>query len=153
MKKYIFILLTIMIFNCKAQETKSNVLYFLPVSVREVLTKEIKKKNSIDKDVFIVLEQENKEVYVLYLNTNPNKSEKFWLQYSNRAVFLEKNLIIPFYFYMDEIFSYSEKADLVLKKLGTEEGISKTISIRENAFQIKFKIDGEIVSSEKNSGN
>lgn len=53
--------------------------------------------------------------------------------------------LIPFYFYMDEFFSYPENGENVLRKLGTEEGIRKVIINRENAFQINFNSSGEII--------
>ncbi len=53
--------------------------------------------------------------------------------------------LIPFYFYSDEYFSYAEKGEKVLKKLGTEEEIRKVNYIKDNVFNIKFKLNGEIV--------
>ncbi|WP_106914775.1 hypothetical protein [Chryseobacterium aurantiacum] len=97
-----------------------------------------------DKKVYMVLDKENKDIYTIYLNNLSNSTENFWIEYSNRAVFLNGKLV-PLYFYSDEYFSFAEKGENVLKKLGTEENIKKVINIRENVFNIRFNLNGEII--------
>lgn len=145
MKKYIITtILTLLMLNCQPQKAKSDIIYFLPSNVKEILYKEIQKRKQLNKEICLVLEQESPDIYILYLNTVSNESEKFWLQHSNRTIFLEGQLI-PFYFYSDEYFSFAEKGENVLKKLGTEQGIKKSFNNRENTFQIKFNSNGEII--------
>lgn len=146
MKKYLLMsTFLLLMLSCQTQKVKSNVIYFLPSNVKEILYKEVHKEKKLNKEMFIVFKQDRNDSYIIYLNTDPNDSEKFWLQNSNRAIFLEKQLIIPFYFSLDQTFSYSEKGKNVLRKLGTEENLTKVISIRENTFHIKFKSNGEII--------
>ncbi|MEY8759947.1 hypothetical protein [Chryseobacterium tongliaoense] len=143
MKKIILILLFNFCFlSCYSQKTNSDIIYFLPPPVTEILNKELKKRNWDDK-TYIVLDKENTDTYILYLSS-VDSSKNFWVEHSNRSVFLQGKLI-PLYFYSDEYFSYAEKGETVLKKLGTEEGIRKIITIRDNVFNVKFKLNGEVV--------
>lgn len=144
MKKNILILLlNFCLFSCYSQKKTSDIIYFLPTSVTEILNKEVQKKG-FDNKVYVVLDKENADTYILYLNNLSNSPENFWVENSNRSVFVEKKLI-PLYFYADEYFSFAEKGESVLKKLGTEDGIKKVINIRDNVFNIKFKLNGEII--------
>ncbi|MBO4232704.1 hypothetical protein PG593_03810 [Riemerella anatipestifer] len=144
MKKILLILLlNFYLFSCFSQKKTSDIIYFLPSSVTEILNQEIQKRG-INNKVYIVLDKENVDTYVLYLNSLSNSSESFWIDNSNRSVFVDKNLV-PLYFYTDEYFSFAEKGEIVLKKLGTEESIKKIIAIRENTFSIKFKANGEVI--------
>ncbi|WP_126653684.1 hypothetical protein [Chryseobacterium aureum] len=144
MKKIILLLIfNFCLFSCCSQKSFSDILYFLPSSVNEILIKELQKSNN-NNDIYIVLDKENKDTYVLYLS-NSNSPKNFWKEHTNRAVFLQERLI-PLYFYSDEYFSFAEKGEDVLKKLGTEKGIRKVTYLRENnVFNIKFKLNGEIV--------
>jgi len=143
MKKIALIIILNFCFNsCYSQKTTSDVIYFLPPSVAEILTKELQKRNEKD-DTYIVLDKENTDTYILYLN-NVDSTKNFWAEHSNRSIFL-KGKLIPFYFYSDEYFSYAEKGEDVLKKLGTDDGIRKVNYIRDNVFNIKFKSNGEII--------
>lgn len=144
MKKFILILFGFLLGSCSTQKKQSEIIYFLPSSVKEILIKEIQKRKMEGKNLYLVLDKGNENTYVLYLNNISDSSEKFWIDHSNRSIFLNGELI-PFYFYMDEFFSYPEKGKSVLKKLGTEESIRKVIVNRENAFQISFNSNGEIV--------
>ncbi|UOU97978.1 hypothetical protein MUU74_15970 [Chryseobacterium daecheongense] len=144
MKKFILILFSFMLCSCSAQKKQSEIVYFLPSSVKEILSKEIQKRKMEGKNLYLVLDKGNENTYVLYLNNISGSSEKFWIEHSNRSVFLNGQLI-PFYFYMDEFFSYPENGGNVLRKLGTEEGVRKVIINRENAFQISFNSSGEII--------
>ena len=56
--------------------------------------------------------------------------------------FLEGKLI-PLYFYSDEYFSHPQ--DNILKKIEKEEEIKTVLVNRENSFQIKFDLAGQIV--------
>lgn len=144
MKKILSILLlNFCLFSCYSQKSNSDIIYFLPSSVNEILSKELQKRGQ-NNETYIVLDKENTDTYIIYLNRLSNSSENFWVKHSNRSVFIQGKLI-PLYFYSDEYFSFAEKGETVLKKLGTEEVIKKTINIRENTFFIKFKLDGEIV--------
>ncbi|MGN7706550.1 MULTISPECIES: hypothetical protein [unclassified Chryseobacterium] len=144
MKKILSILLlNFCLFSCYSQKSNSDIIYFLPSSVNEILSKELQKRGQ-NNETYIVLDKENTDTYTIYLNRLSNSSENFWVKHSNRSVFIQGKLI-PLYFYSDEYFSFAEKGETVLKKLGTEEVIKKTINIRENTFFIKFKLDGEIV--------
>lgn len=144
MKKILLILLlNFCLFSCYSQKSNSDIIYFLPSSVNEILSKELQKRGQ-NNETYIVLDKENTDTYTIYLNRLSNSSENFWVKHSNRSVFIQGKLI-PLYFYSDEYFSFAEKGETVLKKLGTEEVIKKTINIRENTFFIKFKLDGEIV--------
>ncbi|MCJ8155556.1 hypothetical protein MKJ01_17495 [Chryseobacterium sp. SSA4.19] len=144
MKKNILILLlNFCLFSCYSQKKTSDIIYFLPSSVTEILIKELQKRG-IENKVYVVLDKENKDTYILYLNNFSISSENFWVENSNRSVFIEKKLI-PLYFYADEYLSFAEKGENVLKKLGTEENIKRVINIRENTFSIKFKLNGEII--------
>jgi hypothetical protein len=131
------------LFSCYSQKKISDIIYFLPTSVTEILSKEVQKRG-VNNKVYIVLDKENADTYVLYLNNLSNSPENFWVENSNRSVFIEKNLV-PLYFYADEYFSFAEKGENVLQKLGTEDNIKKVINIRENTFFVKFKLNGEIV--------
>ncbi|WP_228451857.1 hypothetical protein, partial [Chryseobacterium sp. SN22] len=133
-------------YSCNIQKTKSEIIYFLPASVTEILNKEIKKRNKEDKDVGLVLDKEGAEVYIIYISTVSNSSKRFWLKYSNRSAFIQGSQI-PLYFEMDESFSSPEKGKVVLKKIETDEGIKKTFHNREHAFKVKFKRDGEILEN------
>lgn len=142
-KNLLILLLNFCLCSCYSQKKTSDIIYFLPTSVVEILNKEVQKRG-VNNKVYVVLDKENADTYVLYLNNLSNSPESFWVENSNRSVFVEKNLI-PLYFYTDEYFSFAEKGENVLKKLGTEEDIKKVISIRENAFSIKFKLNGEVI--------
>ncbi|MBB6372393.1 hypothetical protein [Chryseobacterium shigense] len=147
MKKTLLLLLLLLLlnfclFNCYSQKSNSDIIYFLPNSVNDVLNKEIQKRNN-NKEIYLVLDKDNSDTYIIYLNEIPSSAENIWVKYSNRAVFLQGRLI-PLYFYSDEYFSFAERGNKVLKKLGTEETIKKNISIRENSFRVKFKLGGEI---------
>ncbi|NML59405.1 hypothetical protein [Chryseobacterium cheonjiense] len=144
MKKNILILLLYFcLLGCYSQKKTSDIIYFLPTSVTEILNKEVQKRGKESK-VYVVLDKKNEETYILYLNNLSMPSENFWIENSNRSIFLEKRLI-PLYFYTDEYFSFAEKGENVLKKLGTEENIKRVINIRENTFSVKFKLNGEII--------
>lgn len=143
MKKIILIvILNFCFYSCYSQKATSDVIYFLPPSVVEILAKELQKRTDKD-NTYIVFDKENADTYILYLN-NLDSPKNFWTEHSNRSVFIQGKLI-PFYFYSDEYFSYAEKGEKVLKKLGTEEEIRKVNYIRDNVFNIKFKLSGEIV--------
>jgi len=142
-KNLLFLLLNFCLFSCYSQKKTSDIIYFLPSSITEILNKEIQKRG-INNKVYIVLDKENVDTYVLYLNNLSSSPESFWIENSNRSVFIDKNLV-PLYFYADEYFSFAEKGEIVLKKLGTEENIKKIITNRENTFSIKFKTNGEII--------
>lgn len=137
------LLLNFCLLSCYSQKSNSDIIYFLPSSVNDILSKELQKRGK-NNQTYIVLDKESADIYTMYLNNFSNSSENFWVKHSNRSVFIQGKLI-PLYFYSDEYFSFAEKGETVLKKLGTEEGIKKTINIRENTFFIKFKLDGEIV--------
>ncbi|UZT97998.1 hypothetical protein ODZ84_00045 [Chryseobacterium fluminis] len=139
----LILLLNFCLLNCYSQKSNSDIIYFLPSSVNEILNKELQKRGD-NNQTYIVLDKENTDIYTIYLNNLSNSSENFWVKHSNRSTFIQGKLI-PLYFYCDEYFSYAEKGEEVLKKLGTEEGVTKTINIRENTFFIKFKLNGEIV--------
>lgn len=144
MKKIILLLLfNFCLLSCYSKKLVSDIVYFLPSSVNEILIKELQKRGN-KTSVYIILDKESTDIYTLYLsNINPKKN--FWTEHTNRAVFLQGKLI-PIYFYSDEYFSFAEKGEDVLKKLGTEEGIKKDAYIRDNVFNIKFKLNGEIVN-------
>lgn len=142
-KSLLTLLLNFCLFSCYSQKKISDIIYFLPTSVTEILSKEVQKRG-VNNKVYIVLDKENADTYVLYLNNLSNSPENFWVENSNRSVFIEKNLV-PLYFYADEYFSFAEKGENVLQKLGTEDNIKKVINIRENTFFVKFKLNGEIV--------
>jgi hypothetical protein len=144
MRKFLIITtFAILITSCRTQKIKSDLIYFLPSTVKEVLYKEVQKRKKEGQKICVVFEKDDQDTYVLYLNT-ASESEKFWLQHSNKAIFLEGELI-PFYFYSDEYFSFPEEGKSILKKLGTEQTIKQVIHNRENTFHIKFKLDGEII--------
>ncbi|OVE55841.1 hypothetical protein [Chryseobacterium mucoviscidosis] len=143
MRKILLLLLNFVILNCYAQKKSSDIIYFLPESVNDILIKELQKKHN--NNFYLVLDKESTDTYVVYLNQFSSDSPKnIWIEYSNRSAFLKGNLI-PLYFYADEYFSYAEKGEEVLKSLGTDKEIKKTINIRDNVFNIKFKLGGEIV--------
>ncbi|KAB1232554.1 hypothetical protein [Chryseobacterium viscerum] len=143
MKKIILLLVfNFCLFSCYSQKSTSDIVYFLPVSVNEILIKELQ-KNMNSNNIYMILDKEDKDTYVLYLSNN-NSPKNLWREHTNRAVFLQGKLI-PLYFYSDEYFSFAEKGEDVLKKIGTEEGIKKVAYIRDNVFNIKFKLNGEIV--------
>ncbi|MDN3692617.1 hypothetical protein QWZ06_10175 [Chryseobacterium tructae] len=143
MKKIVLILLLNFCFvSCYSQKATSDIIYFLPSSVTEVLNKEFQQRTG-NSNTYIVLDKENIDTYIIYLS-NPDSPKNFWAEHSNRSVFLQGKLI-PLYFYSDEHFSFAEKGEIVLKKLGTEEGIRKINTIRDNVFKIKFKLNGEII--------
>jgi len=110
--------------------------------VTEILNKELKERHEKN-NTYIVLDKENIDTYIVYLS-NVDSPKNFWVEHSNRSVFLQGKLI-PLYFYSDEYLSYAEKGETVLKKLGTEEEIRKVNTIRDNVFNVKFKLNGEIV--------
>lgn len=139
----LILLLNFCLLNCYSQKSNSDIIYLLPSSVNEILNKELQKRGD-NNQTYIVLDKENTDIYTIYLNNLSNYSENFWVKHSNRSMFIQGKLI-PLYFYCDEYFSYAEKGEAVLKKLGTEEGVTNTINIRENTFFIKFKLNGEIV--------
>lgn len=144
MKKCFLLLLIFFIYSCNIQKTKSDIIYFLPISIQEILYKEVQKRKKEDKDIYFVLDQYDKDTYIIYLSTISDASAKFWLKHSNRVIFL-KGELIPMYFETDESFAFAEIGSEVLKKLGTDEGVRKVIHNRENAFQIKFKFSGKII--------
>lgn len=142
-KNLLILLLNFCLFSCYSQKKTSDIIYFLPPSVIEILSKEVQKRGG-DSKVYVVLDKQNEDTYVLYLNNLSSSPENFWVENSNRSVFIERKLI-PLYFYADEYFSFAEKGESVLKKLGTEDSIKKVINIRDNVFNIRFKSTGEIV--------
>jgi len=142
MRKFL-LLLNFVILSCYSQNKSSDIIYFLPTSVNDILIKELQKKQ--DNNFYLVLDKESTDTYIVYLNQLSSDSPKnIWVECSNRSVFLQGNLI-PLYFYADEYFSYAEKGEEVLKKLGTDKEIRKTINIRDNIFNIKFNLNGEII--------
>ncbi len=143
-KIILILLLNFCLFNCYSQKKKSDIIYFLPTSVNDILDKKLQERNGDKKEVYLVLDKDGTDIYTIYLNEISNSSENIWIKYSNRSVFLQGKLI-PLYFYSDEYFSFAERGDKVLKKLGTEESIKKSINNRENSFRIKFKLGGEII--------
>ncbi|MGE8524778.1 hypothetical protein [Chryseobacterium rhizosphaerae] len=143
MKKIVLILLfNLCIVSCYSQKTTSDIIYFLPSSVTEVLNKELQQRNE-NSNNYIVLDKENVDTYIVYLS-NIDSPKNFWVEHSNRSVFLHGKLI-PLYFYSDEFLSYAERGENVLKKLGSEEEIRKVNTIRDNVFNVKFKLNGEII--------
>ncbi|MHA6727479.1 hypothetical protein ACX3PU_05385 [Chryseobacterium sp. A301] len=145
MKKILLLLLlNFCLFSCYSQKSNSDIVYFLPSSVNDILNGELQKRTINKREIYLVLDKEDADTYIIYLNELSNSSENIWVEYSNRSVFLQGKSI-PLYFYSDEYFSFAERGDKVLKKLGTEETIKKSISNRENSFRVKFKLNGEIV--------
>lgn len=143
MKKIALILLfNICFLSCYSQNTTSDIIYFLPSSVTTILNKELQQRND-NSNTYIVLDKVSIDIYIIYLSSI-DSPENFWVKHSNRSIFLQGKLI-PLYFYSDEYFSYAEKGEAVLKKLGTEEGIKKVNTIRDNVFNVKFKFNGEII--------
>jgi hypothetical protein len=143
MRKIIpILLLNFCLFSCYSQKTNPDIIYFFPPPVKDILIKELQKRGT-QNNTYMVLDKESEDVYIVYLS-NPNSLGNFWVEHTNRAVFLQGKLI-PLYFYSDEYFSFAEKGENVLKKLGKEEDIKKIINIRDNVFNVRFKLDGEIV--------
>jgi len=96
------ILISFFLIGCTTQKTISEIIYFLPSSVNEKLSEEIKRR---EKEVYLVLDKGNEGTYVIYMNNKDVLAEKFWVENSNRKVYLEGKLI-PLYFYFDEYFSH-----------------------------------------------
>ncbi|SHL76864.1 hypothetical protein SAMN05443634_1244, partial [Chishuiella changwenlii] len=113
------------------------IIYFLPSNVSNIFIKEIKDNDNN----YFILDKEDSDTYIIYLD---NSIENFWVKHTNRAVFLNGKLI-PLYFVYDEYFSFAEEGKDVLKKLGTEDSIHKVSYIRDNVFNVKFNLNGEIV--------
>ena len=112
-------LISFFLIGCTTQKTISEIIYFLPSSVNEKLSEEIKRR---EKEVYLVLDKGNKGTYVIYMNNKNISAEKFWVENSNRKVYLEGKLI-PLYFYSDEYFSHPQ--DNILKKIEKEEEIKQ----------------------------
>ena len=132
-------LISFFLIGCTTQKAISEIIYFLPSSVNEKLSEEIKRRG---KEVYLVLDKGNEGTYVIYMNNKNISAEKFWVENSNRKVYLEGKLI-PLYFYSDEYFSHPQNN--ILKKIEKEEEIKKVLANRENSFQIKFDLAGQIV--------
>ena len=94
------ILISFFLIGCTTQKTILEIIYFLPSSVNEKLSEEIKRR---EKEVYLVLDQGNEGTYVIYMNNKNVSAEKFWVENSNRKVYLEGKLV-PLYFYSDEYF-------------------------------------------------
>lgn len=138
MKKILIIIfINCFLYNCYSQKKNSDIIYFLPPKVSNILIEEIKDNNNN----YLVLDKEDSNTYIIYLS---NSMDNFWVKYTNRSVFL-KGKLIPLYFISDEYFSFAEEGEVVLKKIEEESEIKKKISIRDNVFHLKFNIKGEIV--------
>jgi hypothetical protein len=138
MKKILVIIfINCFLYNCYFQEKVNDIIYFLPSNVSNILIKEIKNNDNN----YLILDKESSNTYIIYLD---NSIENFWVKHTNRAVFLNGKLI-PLYFVYDEYFSFAEEEKDVFKKLGTEDGIRKVSYTRDNVFNVKFKLNGEIV--------
>jgi len=144
MKKIICILFfSFFILSCSAQKIDSEIVYFLPSTVRVQLLEKLKTIKEPEKVSFILGNDEAGN-YVLYLNNYILKESEFWIKNTNRVVFLEDKYY-PLVFESDEFFSYPESKKSIIEKMNKEEGIKKMTTIRENTFSIKFKINGEII--------
>lgn len=144
MKKYLQILfLSLCITSCSAQKVNSEIVYFLPSTVRIKILEKLKTIKDTEKTSF-VLGNDELGNYIIYLNNPVAGESKFWVENTNRVLFLEGKFY-PLIFEADEYFSYPESKTSIMKKMDTEEPIRKIITIRENVFSIRFKPGGDIV--------
>lgn len=144
MKKILQILfLSLCIISCSAQKVGSKITYFLPSDVRIKILEKLKTIKEPEKISF-VLGNDELGNYIIYLNNHVAGESKFWVENTNRVLFLEDKFY-PLIFEADEYFSYPENTTSILKKMDKGEPIRKIITIRENSFFIKFKLNGEII--------
>lgn len=144
MKKIILLLLlSFCMGNCYSQKTNSEIVYFLPSTVRVKILEKLKTVKEPRKASFVLGNDESGN-YIIYLNNDTVGESKFWVENTNRVLFLEDKFY-PLIFETDEYFSYPENRASILKKMDKGEPIRKIITIRENSFFVKFKPGGEII--------
>lgn len=108
-KHFILLICLVFLYNCNTQKYSSDIIYFLPTSVSEIIERELQKPNY--KNPYMVLYKENED-YIIYVCRGKHP---IFVQYSNRSVFINNDLI-PLYFASDEYFAYAQKGKDVLKK-------------------------------------
>lgn len=143
MRNIIFLILAISLISCGSQQKKSEIIYFLPFNVKEKISEKLKTINNLD-EVSFTLGNDNAGNYIIYLNQPKEDEYKFWINNTNRTVFIDGKLY-PIVFETDEYFSYPENKEIVLDKMNKEETLRKIIVIRDNVFNVKFKLGGEII--------
>ena len=130
-----------LLISCSSSQKIADIVYFFPESINEELTKEIdRRKNN---KIYLVLDKDSLETYVLYISDIPDSKNNIWLKYSNRTVYLNGQSI-PLYFYSDEYFSYAQKGSTAIKNKKNERVLTKHITIREN-YLVKFNSSGKII--------
>lgn len=143
MRNIIFLILAISLISCGSQQKKSEIIYFLPFNVKEKISEKLKTIDDVNKISF-TLGNDTAGNYIIYLNQPREDEYKFWINNTNRAVFIDGKLY-PIVFESDEYFSYPENKEIVLDKMSKEETLRKIIVIRDNVFNVKFKLGGEII--------
>ncbi|MBB6372392.1 hypothetical protein [Chryseobacterium shigense] len=138
----LLLLLNFCLFSCYSQKTNSEIVYFLPSTVRVKILEKLKTINDSDKTSFVLGNDEFGN-YIIYINST--KESKFWVENTNRVLFLDGKFY-PLIFETDEYFSYPESKTLIMEKMAKEEGIRKITTIRDNVFSVKFTINGEIIN-------
>ena len=136
-KHFILLICLVFLYNCNTQKYSSDIIYFLPTSVSEIIERELQKPNY--KNPYMVLYKENED-YIIYVCRGKHP---IFVQYSNRSVFINNDLI-PLYFASYEYFAYAQKGKDVLKNMKNGKELLKRIYIRENTFSIKFDLSGKI---------
>lgn len=138
-KHFIFLISLIFLCSCSIQKYNNDIIYFLPTSVTEIISTELKDPKY--KNPYLVMDIYNEDRYIVYVcrGTPP-----IFVKYSNRAVFID-NKLIPLYFGSDEAFAYANKGKEVLRNIKSEKELRKVTYIRENTFSIQFNFLGEII--------
>ncbi len=134
---------TLFIINCSVQKNKSEIVYFLPYSVTHEIVKKLKTMNNVD-DVSFVLGSDKLGNYTIYLNKKSKEGDRFWVQNSNRVVYIDGNYY-PLIFTTDEFFSFPESKISIENKISNGNGLTKQITRRYNVFNVKFKLNGDIL--------
>ncbi|KFF03863.1 hypothetical protein [Chryseobacterium luteum] len=144
MKNTTLILLIIFsLISCSSQKVKSKIIYTLPFIVTERIYEKLKTIDNTD-GISFTLGNDTGENYIIYINMPKQDEYKFWIENTNRAILI-KDKTYPLVLESDEYFSYPEDEKLVLRKLEQEESIKKITVMRDNVFNVRFNLNGEII--------
>lgn len=143
MKKTIILLIILSLVSCSSQEVKSKIIYTLPFVITERIYEKLKTINNTD-GISFTLGNDTGGNYIIYINMPKQDEYKFWVENTNRVILI-KEKTYPLVLESDEYFSYPEDEKLVLRKLEQEESIRKMTVMRDNVFNVRFNLNGEII--------
>ena len=139
-----------MLLSCKTQrkipEKKIDdnpIIYIIQTNVEELLKKELPKHHG---NVYFQLGG-NCDIYTIYIGSDFENNPTSYVTRSNRKLFID-NKFYPLIFELDELFGSIDSADSIKIRSSREKYITYARRFIVNeGFYVKFKRDGEIISS------